>query len=283
MRAPPWAVDGQDDRTTGGLLNMKFRGDWMCAESGHALEWAGLACGGRHSAALTRAGQVYTWGCDDAGQLGHGGNILQRLPTLLQTLVRVEQASRKSWRARSYGVPLDDGRELGCGETFTCLLTWSGEVWLWGRLGGRAYPRPSVIERLLDATIVGIACGTEHIAMVTGDASSLLARVDEVHTDGHRQEALEREKQSFEQHLVDDARAAEEAAAERAREKADRLAEKRRVKLLGRLAKQRAKQVGREERRREAEQAKAEAKAKEEQAKALGVPGEKKAAKGKKK
>ena len=68
---------------------------------------------------------------------------------------------------------MEDGRELGCGRHFTALLTWSGEVWAWGKLGGRAMPRPIVLERLLDATIVGIACGTEHIAMVTGDAARL--------------------------------------------------------------------------------------------------------------
>lgn len=39
-------IDGQDDRTTGGLLNMRFRGDWMCSETGHPLEWASIACGG---------------------------------------------------------------------------------------------------------------------------------------------------------------------------------------------------------------------------------------------
>ena len=41
----------------------------MCAETGHALEWQSIACGARHGAALTRAGQVYTWGDDAHGQL----------------------------------------------------------------------------------------------------------------------------------------------------------------------------------------------------------------------
>ena len=156
-------------------------------------------------------------------------------------------------------------------------------MWLWGTLGGRAYPRPCAVERLRDATIVSLACGVDHLAMVTGDARQLEAKAQELHFAEMREEALEHERASYEQARVDDGR---RAAAERervAKEKADRLAEKRRVKLLQRLDKNRKRLIGREQLKREAEAAKADAKAKEEQAKAMGLEDEKAKKKGGKK
>jgi alpha-tubulin suppressor-like RCC1 family protein len=32
-----------------------------------------VACGGLHSAAITQDGEVFTWGCNDDGALGRGG------------------------------------------------------------------------------------------------------------------------------------------------------------------------------------------------------------------
>jgi hypothetical protein len=72
---------------------------------------------------LLTSPQVYTWGADESGQLGHGGGILQRLPTLLSTIHRSETVGR-----RKRFTPIEDGRELGLGHRFTVLLTWSGEV-----------------------------------------------------------------------------------------------------------------------------------------------------------
>ena len=232
---------------------------------------------------------MYTWGADDAEQLGHGGgliggaNVLQRLPTLVTTLTRYDGSSTRRWGGRPRGYPVDDGREVGCGRTFTALLTWGGEVWVWGRLAGRVMPKPTLIERLVNATIVGLVCGTDHIAMVTGDAARLNQRVEqEVHTDDVREAALARERAGMDKHVAEEAQHAIEEREKVAQAKADRLAEKRRVKLLGRLAKQRARQQGKDERRREAEAAK---KAEADKAKAqeeLGLEADKKP-KGKKK
>ena len=94
---------------------------------------------------------------------------VQRLPTLLTTLQRGSGVGSRSWRK---GVPVTDACQLGCGRTFTVVLTWSGEVWVWGELGGRSIPRPTVIERMLDAKVVRIACGAEHVALLTGDAAA---------------------------------------------------------------------------------------------------------------
>jgi hypothetical protein len=112
---------------------------------------------------------------------------------------------------------------------------------------------------------VRIACGAEHVALLTGDPTTLQQRVEHAHPEDQRAEALLHERESLELRRIKDAMRAEEDAARTAAEKAQIRAEKRRVKLLGRLAKQRAKQVGKEQKKREAE----EKKEKELKAKAL--------------
>eukprot|EP00322_Chrysochromulina_rotalis_P004703 CAMPEP_0115852572 /NCGR_PEP_ID=MMETSP0287-20121206/13066_1 /TAXON_ID=412157 /ORGANISM="Chrysochromulina rotalis, Strain UIO044" /LENGTH=109 /DNA_ID=CAMNT_0003306639 /DNA_START=824 /DNA_END=1149 /DNA_ORIENTATION=- len=98
-----------------------------------------------------------------------------------------------------------DVRSLGCGRNFSAALTWRGEVWAWGRLAARAIPTPALLDRLHQATIVGIACGSDHLAMVTGDALQLHARADDVHVDDVRNQALAREQGHFEERIRADA------------------------------------------------------------------------------
>jgi alpha-tubulin suppressor-like RCC1 family protein len=39
-----------------------------------------VAAGDRHTVALSEAGHVFTWGCGECGQLGHGDRESQRAP-----------------------------------------------------------------------------------------------------------------------------------------------------------------------------------------------------------
>ena len=41
------------------------------------LNFVSIACGSRHSAAVTDSGLLYTWGWNGYGQLGHGGTVTQ--------------------------------------------------------------------------------------------------------------------------------------------------------------------------------------------------------------
>ncbi|XRB09249.1 ultraviolet-B receptor UVR8 [Pycnococcus provasolii] len=75
-----------------------------------------LACGGRHSAALTSDGAVYTWGHGAYGQLGHGDDTSNQ-----HTPKRVDALASVSVRA------------LGCGHNHTAALTSDGAVYTWGR------------------------------------------------------------------------------------------------------------------------------------------------------
>lgn len=46
-----------------------------------------VACGGAHSAAITAAGELYTWGKGRYGRLGHGDSEDQLKPKLVEALL----------------------------------------------------------------------------------------------------------------------------------------------------------------------------------------------------
>lgn len=69
---------------------------------------AAVSCGSRHTAALTRGGELYTWGWGKYGQLGHGDRASCDHPR------RVEQLWAEGLRAQ----------EVVCGpwNTYVCVL-----------------------------------------------------------------------------------------------------------------------------------------------------------------
>lgn len=68
---------------------------------------------------------------------------------------------------------VEDVRIVGCGHRYTAALTWRGEVFVWGQLGGKSWRVPTMIEALARAVVVQMACGHAHMVMVTGDAQML--------------------------------------------------------------------------------------------------------------
>ena len=50
------------------------------------LEWIQIDCGGHHTAGLTKKGEVFTWGCNYYGQLGHGDYDERTIPTKVASL-----------------------------------------------------------------------------------------------------------------------------------------------------------------------------------------------------
>ncbi|XP_065364219.1 probable E3 ubiquitin-protein ligase HERC2 [Calliphora vicina] len=128
-----------------------------------------IACGSSHSAAITSAGELYTWGLGEYGRLGHGDNATQLKPKLVaglsgkrviqvacgsrdaQTLALTEDGAVYSWGDGDFGklgrggsegssVPHEIERLTGigviqieCGAQFSLALTRTGEVWTWGK------------------------------------------------------------------------------------------------------------------------------------------------------
>lgn len=143
-----------------------------CRLSGLGATFLHIACGGAHSAVVSNAGQLYTFGAGSCGQLGHGaasGNALR--PTLVSSLadrgVRVALAScgeeftlAISDTQEVYACGLGNVGQMGCGtdesfsvptlvptmsgrgvEVATCgaaqvhAVSSDGKVWVWGRAG----------------------------------------------------------------------------------------------------------------------------------------------------
>lgn len=82
-----------------------------------ALRDAGVkqvACGSLHSMALTRDGEIYTWGFGKNGRLGHGDEEDQVLPKRLDSL-RGEKI-----------------KAICAGYDVSSAISMAGKVWVWG-------------------------------------------------------------------------------------------------------------------------------------------------------
>nr|XP_046214995.1 probable E3 ubiquitin-protein ligase HERC4 isoform X1 [Oncorhynchus gorbuscha] len=122
------------------------------------VEIAQVACGYRHSHALSRGGQVYSWGQNRYGQLGLGvaGQGIST-PQVIQSL---------------QGIPFI---QISAGGAHSFALTFSGAVFGWGRnkfgqLGlndnnDRYYP--AQLKSLRTQRVSYICCGEDHTAALT--------------------------------------------------------------------------------------------------------------------
>ena len=92
----------------------------------------GVSAGSIHTAAWTEAGELFSWGVSDDGQLGHGDNDYKQFPTLVEALrgQRVVAAS--------------------AGDGHTVAVTDAGVMYSWG--GGRVCPlvAPAIIPSSLE-------------------------------------------------------------------------------------------------------------------------------------
>jgi regulator of chromosome condensation len=73
-----------------------------------------VACGGLHTAAITAAGEVYTWGCNDDGALGRLGD--ENFPA----------------KVDGFGPKAACAVQLVGGDCHTAVVTVSGQVFTWG-------------------------------------------------------------------------------------------------------------------------------------------------------
>lgn len=150
----------------GGMYGKLGHGD----ESGHStpkrveslvgLCVQAIACGSRHTAALTSSGALYTWGDKENGVAGHGDTEgHQYTPKLLERL-----AGKKVMQLSACGF------HTGC-------LTDNCEVYTWGegkfgRLGHGAERNthsPRLVESFLGKRPRQISCGGFHSAVFTED------------------------------------------------------------------------------------------------------------------
>ncbi|GMH22288.1 hypothetical protein Nepgr_024131 [Nepenthes gracilis] len=129
-------------------------------ESNVVLDVHHIACGVRHAALVTRQGEVFTWGEESGGRLGHGVGKNVLLPRLVEPLA-------------AYNFDL-----VACGEFHTCAVTMSGELYSWGDgihnagLLGHGTDVSHWIPKRVAGPLEGlqvasVTCGPWHTALIT--------------------------------------------------------------------------------------------------------------------
>ncbi|KAG6679170.1 hypothetical protein I3842_14G116700 [Carya illinoinensis] len=129
-------------------------------ESAVVLDVQNIACGGRHAALVTKQGEIFSWGEEFGGRLGHGvdSDVLQ--PKLIDAL-------------SSTNIEL-----VACGEYHTCAVTLSGDLYTWGDgtfnfgLLGHGNEVSHWVPKRVTGPLEGIhvssiSCGPWHTAIVT--------------------------------------------------------------------------------------------------------------------
>ena len=141
-----------------------------------AEAWAVVACGDRHSAAITTAGSAYAWGSADDGRLGVllvPGESRVLAPRKLPLSLRVPETARELEGQLEGHLAMVD-----CGDEFTCYVDEAGRLWGCGANydGQLGIDDPDVGEvgtpmRLIpwgptdpDLGVDFIACGATHVA-----------------------------------------------------------------------------------------------------------------------
>ena len=77
------------------------------------VTWTQIACGRYHTVALSINGEVFTWGSNDYGQLGHGDQKDRNVPTKVESL--------------SGEIIV----KIACGHDHTAVVTERGKVLTW--------------------------------------------------------------------------------------------------------------------------------------------------------
>ncbi|CAK9166802.1 unnamed protein product [Ilex paraguariensis] len=129
-------------------------------ESNVVLDVHQIACGVRHVALVTRQGEVFTWGEESGGRLGHGTEKDFSRPHLVEFLA------------------VSNVDFVACGEYHTCAVSTSGDLYTWGDgthnagLLGHGCDVSHWIPKRVSGPLEGlqvlsVACGTWHSALTT--------------------------------------------------------------------------------------------------------------------
>ncbi|XP_030483993.2 PH, RCC1 and FYVE domains-containing protein 1 isoform X2 [Cannabis sativa] len=129
-------------------------------ESTVVLDVNSIACGSRHAVLVSRHGEIFSWGEEAGGRLGHGVEMNVSQPKLVDTL-------------SGTNIEL-----VACGEYHTCAVTISGDLYTWGdgTQSSSLLGHGSEVSHWIPKKVCGImegihisyiSCGLWHTAVVT--------------------------------------------------------------------------------------------------------------------
>ncbi|XP_009616446.1 PH, RCC1 and FYVE domains-containing protein 1 [Nicotiana tabacum] len=129
-------------------------------ESNVVLDVHHIACGVKHAALVTRQGELFTWGEESGGRLGHGVGKDVTQPRFVESL---------SFCSVDF---------VACGEFHTCAVTMAGELYTWGDgthnagLLGNGTDVSHWIPKRISGPLEGlqvaaVTCGPWHTALIT--------------------------------------------------------------------------------------------------------------------
>ncbi|KAL5722719.1 hypothetical protein ACHQM5_006205 [Ranunculus cassubicifolius] len=124
------------------------------------LDIQNIACGVKHAVLVSRQGEIFSWGEETGGRLGHGVEDDVSEPKLIETL-------------SGTSVEL-----VACGQYHTCAVSFSGDLYTWGDgthnsgLLGHGSEASHWIPKKVTGQMEGlhvssISCGPWHTAVVT--------------------------------------------------------------------------------------------------------------------
>ncbi|CAN6461483.1 unnamed protein product [Victoria cruziana] len=161
-----WGDVWYDGTTTDAALNSSAaRTDALLPkplESNVVLDVHQISCGVRHAALITKQGEVFTWGEESGGRLGHGFDADVCRPQLVESLA------------------VSNAEHISCGEYHTCAVTVAGDLYTWGDgthnagLLGHGTDISHWVPKRVSGPLEGlqvsyVACGTWHSAVATSN------------------------------------------------------------------------------------------------------------------
>ncbi|KAE9592331.1 hypothetical protein Lal_00028310 [Lupinus albus] len=131
-------------------------------ESNVVIDVYQIGSGVHHIALVTRQGEVFTWGEESGGRLGHGSDKDFGQPHLVESLAMTSMSF------------------VSCGEFHTCAVSTSGDLYTWGDgthnvglLGhgtNVSHWIPKRVSGLLEGLqVVSLSCGSWHSALTTSN------------------------------------------------------------------------------------------------------------------
>lgn len=136
-----------------------------------------IACGSAHSACITSAGHVMTWGKGRYGRLGHGDSEDQLRPRIVEAVL--------GYRAVDIA--------CGSGDAQTICITDDDNVWSWGdgdygklgRGGSDGCKFPVKIESLAGLGVIKVECGSQFSVALTRSGAVYTWGKGDYHRLGH--------------------------------------------------------------------------------------------------